>query len=191
VQMQYIGSVSGAGKLYDGDRFLAECRYQLEQYQHMSPGEGSNIQIEGDLDCSPLPPSGDLLVLYLSRKHHLLLMMQQQGRFVAIGGFLDHLTKQQSGNPPHRSGLEGSAPDTYTQILAEAPKGAALNRLSDDQYGSMLLTARRNAGFERAGGYERATTPPLHPPPFPSSQKPSRTAAAVKGAPVVWRGGAL
>ena len=97
MDQQHIVRIIGFGKLYDGEHFLSDCRYELAEYVRMPPCTAAehawNIEslsrIEGRLESTPDVPVGVPLVLHVNRNHRLRVLRQPHGHVVALGEFFE------------------------------------------------------------------------------------------------------
>ena len=97
MDQQQIVRIIGVGKLYDGEHFLTDCRYELAEYitlpQYMAVEHNSAIgdlsQIKGRIESTSDAPFEVPLVLHVNRKHRLRVLRQPSGRVVALGGFFE------------------------------------------------------------------------------------------------------
>jgi hypothetical protein len=97
MDQQQIVRMIGFGKLYDGEHFLTDCRYELAEYitmlRYMAAEHNgvieSHSQIEGRIESTSDAPVEVPLVLHVNRKHRLRVLRQPNGRMVALGGFFE------------------------------------------------------------------------------------------------------
>jgi hypothetical protein len=90
---QFVTSICGMGKLFDGDQFIADCTYQLDEYQEVNrrvasqQDAGTVLQVKGRIQSVPAAPDGVPLVLHLNGKHRIRIVTRGKGRVVTFGGF--------------------------------------------------------------------------------------------------------
>lgn len=86
---QFVTSVCGTGKLFDGDQLVADCTYQLDEYQKVNrraaseQDAGSALLVKGRIESAPAAPDGVPLILHLNGKHRLRIVTSGVGRVVA------------------------------------------------------------------------------------------------------------
>jgi hypothetical protein len=94
MDQQQIVRMSGVGKLYDGEHFLTDCRYELAEYitmpRYMAAEHNGAIEsLKGRIESTSDAPVEVPLVLHVNRKHRLRVLRQPNGRVVALGAFFE------------------------------------------------------------------------------------------------------